>query len=235
MFFDGFRYAIEMAALSYQRLEAGLIGLTDIPDGVDMTPIFIAAFQDAWAFVDSINRLRRLLDHMPRMPKKSPRLQVFSRATSDIETLRNAIQHLDEELAQHKGLAQPVWGTLSWGVVVDPKENRVRVLTIIAGTLGDGTHRMLNPLDYPGFYSVIDHITLSAADVSVDLSDVQRSLTKLAGSLQASVTDALASIFQEHPDQLGADLRVALDLELRAGTDGDTESESQSETHDQER
>jgi hypothetical protein len=158
-----------------------LIGLTDIPDGIDMTPIFIAALQDAWAFVDSINRLRRLLDHMPRMPKKSPRLQVFSQATSDIETLRNAIQHLDEELAQHRGPAQPVWAHYRWDLV-DPKEKRVRVLTIIAGTLGDGTHRILSPLDYPGLYSVIDHITLSAAGVSVDLSDVQRSLTKLAGS-----------------------------------------------------
>lgn len=77
--------------------------------------MFVAAFQDGWAFVDSINRLRRLLDHMPRMPKNSPRLQVFSRATTGIETLRNAIQHLDEELAQHKGPAQPGLGHTSVG------------------------------------------------------------------------------------------------------------------------
>lgn len=193
--------------------------------------MFVAAFQDGWAFVDSINRLRRLLDHMPRMPKNSPRLHVFSLALKRFAMRSNTWM---KSWRSTRDRRNRVWGTLAWGVLVDPTENRVRILAIIAGTLGEGTHRMPNPLNYPGFHSVIDHITLAAADVSVDLSDVHRSLTKLAGSLQASVTDALAPIFQQYPDQLGADLRVAIDLDLKAVTDADDSTGSQSGTQKQE-
>jgi hypothetical protein len=56
----------------------------------------------------------------------------------------------------------------------------------------------------------------------------------LAGTLESSVTGALAPIFQEHADQLGADLRVAIDLELEAATHTDAALDAQSETQNEE-
>jgi hypothetical protein len=100
-YIDGIRVLIEMIGLAYGRLAANLVA---IATGDTLSSALNAvAFQDAWAIVDSVHRLRKLLCQMPRMNQSTPKFKLFSRKTAPAVALRNRFQHLAEEIRKTIG------------------------------------------------------------------------------------------------------------------------------------
>jgi hypothetical protein len=64
---------------------------------------------DAWALVDTLNRLRVLITRLPGLRSKSPGAQVIVRALKPVEDLRNAVQHMDGEIGPLSATNLPLW------------------------------------------------------------------------------------------------------------------------------
>ena len=126
----------------------------------DPLPRFAGPFLDAWSIVDSVHRLRELLEQLPGFARaKSPSYQVFVRKTADVEDFRNTIQHLRTELPQYAQNGWPVWGVLDWVAVVDEAEGLLRMCAIVAGRILSGECFLCNPLG-KAIEQPVDHVTL---------------------------------------------------------------------------
>ena len=112
LYFDGIRYAAEMVNLAYNRLFAQLmeIGATNR----DVTTLDIAtAMLDAWSIVDSTNRFRDLVEQTPGLRKK-PWKHILLAHTSEVDDMRNDIQHMENNISNLADNGRQVWGYLRW-------------------------------------------------------------------------------------------------------------------------
>ncbi len=212
VFLDGIRYSVEMADLAYGRLRSGLWALSS-EDGMDdaqgqVSP-FVEPFLDAWSIVDSVHRLRQLLEQMPGLKKaKSPPYQLFLRKTSPVEQFRHAIQHLRNELDRMSSQRWPVWGVLDWVAVIDPNEGLLRCCVMTPGKIIDGKYPVCNPLGKE-IERPVDHITLQYKQDRLGLSDTMRSVASVITPMQES----LARQFQGMAST-GSDLVVRTDMQV---------------------
>jgi hypothetical protein len=183
---DGIRYSIAMADLSYTRLESSLAAVFE-PDPRPHR-ISIAAFLDAWSFVDAVNRLRNLFETTVRQ-RAIPEVRGFIRATATYRDLRNDIQHLETELKKKERLpipgTPPTWGTLSClGPTDDPGKARVAVL--VPGTRSHANSNFgLTDAPYP--VRPIDSITLTAHGKQVALTKTHRALERVTRAIEATL------------------------------------------------
>jgi len=204
MYFDGVRFAIEMLALSYSRLEVTLAAVANDEQAKDLTP---GIFLDAWGVVDSANRLRVLLSEFPGLKKKTPPAQLLARSLQPVEVLRNSVQHLPGDINLHADSDIPTWGTLHWMFATGPE--RVKMLLLVPGCTRKmtGLGRMPSPAGR-AFHAEVDHVTLSAYGNEVDLSEVHRAVAAFVPSIEAALDEA----FQEHEERAGSDLLISMDL-----------------------
>jgi hypothetical protein len=212
MFLDAIRYSVEMAELSYLRLADTLhtiaLSKEERSDDVPSSVYLVSAMQDAWSIVDSIFRLRTLLEHMPHFKQKSPGFQLFFRQTKDVERLRHVVQHLNSEIPKLIKLNISAWGALSWSTVMDAENLKIRTCTIIPGTMFAGyDYNAVNPLGR-AFYGVVDHITLQASSYQLSLSDVMRSVAKLT----ERITQMIKPQIEGHPSGV-SDITFMADIE----------------------
>jgi hypothetical protein len=205
--FDGIRVAVQIAERAYGRLvttltEIGAKG--SIPESVEPTEVV----EHAWAVVDAIHRLRRLLMSLRGLKQNSPGLQQFYRGTSEIEDLRNGTQHVDEKLGEIEELNLPVWGAISWLYRPDPSKPFIDSLVLVPGPVRTGSHKTINPAGMRLRHQV-DHVTLDAFGARCDLTEAFRHVTAVVGQLQAQLA--------KHADpknHYGCDFLTAVKLEL---------------------
>ena len=117
LYFDGIRYAAEMINLSYNRLFSQLmeIGATDR----EVTTLDIAtAMLDAWSIVDSTNRFRDLVKRTPGLHRKSWK-HILLADTSEVDAMRNGIQHIEGNISDLADNGHQVWGYLRWAQMND--------------------------------------------------------------------------------------------------------------------
>jgi hypothetical protein len=209
MFLDAIRYSVEMADLAYERLSNTLFKIaqkTDAQDG-KFSRDSVSAIQDAWSIVDSIHRLRCLLERMPNFKQKSPGFQSFFRQTKDVEELRNVVQHLDTEIPKLIGLNISAWGVLTWGTVIHPGKYIIRSCAIIPGTVYPGAEcDALNPAGRE-FHGLVDYVTLQASNYSLCLSEVMRSVQTLIERITSSLKDQIEGL-----PSAGSDATVKMDF-----------------------
>jgi hypothetical protein len=184
-----------MAALAYFRLQKNLYDLTLSCTNSSSPPLdFTSAMLDAWSIIDSVHRLRILINKTPGLKKQSPGFQIFDRGTTSIKDLRNFIQHLDEETQDLVGQNIPVWGVLSWFTMLDPKHNSGFTCTILAGTIFQSMDGLLiNPLGKE-IKAPVDLITLTANNSVICLSDVMRHVEKLTRSMESGLHEQLKNM-----------------------------------------
>lgn len=110
LFLDGIRYSAEMADLAHVRVQHTLHRLAmsskdseENSGNLDHLAV-LSAMQDAWAIVDSLHRLRGLLQQMPGIKQNTPNMRVFRQQTDKVEDLRNGVQHLNQQI--HKLVSQ---------------------------------------------------------------------------------------------------------------------------------
>lgn len=175
-----------MADLAHNRLRETLYEIAQSPttepgaDDFDYT----SAILDAWSIVDSVHRLRGLLYQVPGLKQNTPALLLFMKKTVEIDNLRNAVQHLNQQIHKIVDLDIPVWGALSWAAMLDPEHKSIWSCTLVAGAWFQRKDSLMNPLGKM-FYPPVDLITLDASGCSVCLSEVMRNVEPLVRSLEA--------------------------------------------------
>ncbi len=134
LFLDGIRYSTELVDLAFRRLERNLeIIANHKADEGDLGFLIVEAISDAWAFVDSYHRLRGLIQQLPGLKQKQPKLQIFLRQSVQIDDLRNYIQHLRTIIDEFVETKMPLWGSVSW-TRRDPETGIQENHIIIPGT-----------------------------------------------------------------------------------------------------
>jgi hypothetical protein len=185
LFYDGIRYPVEMADLAHDRLRETLYEITQSsttePGADDFD--YTSAILDAWSIVDSIHRLRSLLYQVPGLKQNSPALRLFMKKTVEIDNLRNAVQHLNQQIHKIVDLDLPVWGALSWAAMLDSELKSIWSCTLVAGAWFQRKDPLVNPLGKM-FHPPVDLITLDASGCSVCLSEVVRNVEPLVRSLE---------------------------------------------------
>lgn len=141
---------------------------------------------DAWSVIDSVHRMRELVQRVPRWRKPSASRQIFLRATASTENLRNAIQHLDTESESLLRSGRPPFGALTWITPDERNTGRMYIQSFIPGQLtGADPNTMVEaPKDVP---TKVDYIELWASDHRASISDAYRSVEKLILAMEASI------------------------------------------------
>ena len=208
-FCDGLRFTVEMADIAYQQLAAHLIPLSG-EQSADIRVSAASPFLFAWSIIDSAHRLRGLVENFPNLAKKnqSPEFRNFLDKADSVETLRNAAQHMDTNIHTSAEPGGAVWGTLTW---VSPKpQGVVYTCLLVSGAMMPGAK--YSPIIPAGLEikGPLDHITLTAAKVSVNLTEVMEALAKLVGVIENAMTQA----FSVFPDRAGSDMWIAVGGQL---------------------
>ena len=166
IFLDGIEQAIEMALTAYGRLAANAYRQeSHREEPVLTTPMLL----DAWSIVDSVNRLRVLIQSTRNL-KHTTAVVALLKGTEDVLSLRNYVQHLDERAIDIASTAQPLLGSISWVCKLpsDPK-NQFRVGGAVRLRRETLEVPMVNPAGKM-FKPPIDLITLAADGIQVNLS-----------------------------------------------------------------
>lgn len=161
LFYDGLYYSVRMIRATYQNLADKLCTLAKF-EFEDPTDLAESAIAEAWDIVDSLYRLRRLLEDTPGLKQKSPELQLFYRKTGCLKDLRDSIQHLDEYLERYVANKVPAWGRLSW--VYPESRNRYEACMIAPGDIQPDLKLMPSRMGEK-MRTPIDFITIITGDV----------------------------------------------------------------------
>jgi hypothetical protein len=207
LFYDGIRYSVEMADLAHYRLRETLYAITQNPTNPESDYFdYASAILDAWSIVDLIHRLRGLLQQVPGLKQNLPALQLFMKKTVEIENLRNAVQHLNQQIHKMVDLNLPVWGALSWAAVLNPEFKSVWTCTLVAGTLFERREPLVIPLGKTLHHNV-GLITLEASSRSVCLSAVMKDVEPMVRSLE----EILSEQFKDQP-HVGRDSLICAEI-----------------------
>jgi len=119
------------------------------------------------------------VENFPNLAKKSqsPEFRNFLEKADSIETLRNAVQHMDKNIHTSAEAGGAVWGTLTW---VSPKpQGVVYTCLLVSGAMMPGAK--YSPIIPAGLTikEPLDHVTLTAGKVSVNLTEVMEALARL--------------------------------------------------------
>ena len=188
-FFDGVRYAVEMADLASIRLADSLWRLSTVCQDTTLDHIaMVSSFLDAWSIVDSIHRLRELLEQMPGLKKRSQSsvYRRFRQETAVVEDFRNIVQHLRGEIRELAKNGCPVWGTLDWLALTEPNTGICRCCAMAAGRIVSGTQNIVNPCGKT-IHGRIDYVTLQCKSHRLDLSKIMRFTELIIRRLEKSL------------------------------------------------
>lgn len=180
---DGLRYSLAMAEVASKRLNQSLAVIeAKLELAEPYESEVVSSLLDAWSIVDMCNRIRDLVQSTPSLSPKHPSIQVFIRATTKVDELRNYVQHLQSEIPQIPSQSYPLWGSISW---VSASNSR-KCFTIVAGSL-------LTGVNAPGCsWDTVDkrfssHLELFAHTLNVDLILIAEKLRALKAHLKTWV------------------------------------------------
>lgn len=181
LFPDSIRVSAHFVGVAYKCLIENLEKSS--PREVREKDCGLKAILYAWSVVDSVYRLRKLVQRMPRYRDRMPSKQVFLRSTSGAEDLRNAIQHLDTEIETLLKEGRPPMGALTWIVPIDKSEGTMRIESFIPSQLeGANPGSLVSvPSEVPDH---IDQVELWASKYRINLSELYRAVAKLVSSLE---------------------------------------------------
>ena len=183
LFLDAIEYFFQMVQIGYQRLLKDCKDLSDekITEN-DTQAIMEYILLDAWTIIDVTKRLRTMLQHMPGL-KHSLKLKLFLNRSSALPDLRDYVQHLEDKANDVSDTGRLILGSFSWATEYfnDEKEpQRVKVLGVVPGRLESVKGiPLINPAGRE-FHSPIDHIELTAAETTLNLSELVRRIEQFS-------------------------------------------------------
>lgn len=177
---DGLRYSLGMAEIAANRIKPTLENVVQLHlKNRDTEAEVSSSLLDAWSLIDMCHRTRELVQSTPTLSQKLPDVQLFLRATSQIEDLRHYVQHFRNGISRIPESWSPLWGSLSW----IPAADKDTCYTAITGNLLPGT------TSYSISYDVYDshfssEITLTVGNIVLDIPEVAFRLRTLRKALQ---------------------------------------------------
>jgi hypothetical protein len=184
-FLDGVRLCVEMTDLAYQALVEQLRAFTPDPGNTASRMLFTApAFMFAWSIIDSVHRLRGLVDHFPGIEKRQqiPEIRGFLDKAASVESLRHAVQHMEGTIRQEATQGHAVWGYLSWAV--NKKDDTVLTCLLTAGALMPNAEYKTIPNSGVAPTGEIENVKLNLGDAGVQLSELLDAVSKLVGFME---------------------------------------------------
>ena len=223
VFLDGIRHAAEIVGLAYSRLEAVLTHLVSTRDELVHVygEAYVAAFMDAWALVDSVDRFRmlwKMLPGFPFSPEGDVRQKDFETITQPIRNLRNVTDHLAQRAEYVAASGNPVLGLLTWVTYPDGDIARGFTCLLAPGTRGRTGWKLVNPAT-GGYFSTplrTGSIHLAAGEFQADLSAVIPEITSRVHDLELLIEHSLREMGQEGK-QAGGDHFIALAFNAESG------------------
>ena len=197
-------FAVAIADLTFERLRDLLLKMADEGGLLGSVLTIPSAYADAWGFVDSAHRLGDMITAgagelgSPNLGRLGREYHNFSRA---LFKLRDAVQHVGHsELAGAEKSGIPVWGSLSWAVLIS--EDLVRMCALCGGGGGPTVnHQLVNPCGHT-FHGRIDHIHLEAFGHRASISDAHRALAAYAGELERALSGKFSGQPRDAPSVL---------------------------------
>lgn len=212
LFIDGIDTSLEMTRMAYARLFRAVLECSQLTDDSEPRALLRnAILLDSWALIDITNRLRVLVRQTPGLTHNAP-VNLFLRSTDDVETLRNFVQHLPNEVMRLADKGYPLWGYVTW-LWASPEmqqTGKVACGLLVPGPLAKSKgYRMVNPAGKTVRFPV-DHISLSAGETTVNLSERTRSCEAFAKRFSAGLERARSTRRHQTPDDPDALLQIAL-------------------------
>lgn len=222
VFLDGIRHAAEITWLAHARLEETLTWLVDNQSEEGPNPdAYTAAFMDAWAMVDAIDRFRSLWKLIPgfRFDANHANEPTFEELSRSVRNVRNVSDHLAQRAEYIAASGNPVMGLLTW--VTFPCDSRDEIYTC---ALAPGTRKKIGwTLVNPAGMEFVSNATqrtgmihLAAGEHQAHLSALLPEMQQRVRQLEISVESAIRERGIEG-NQAGADYLFSL-----KGTLGDT-------------
>jgi hypothetical protein len=207
MFLDGIRYSIDMADEAFGQVRSALLTISKDESAIgQQLPL---ALLGAWGVVDSVNRLRILLEGM-RGIKRTAETKLFLSKLSKAKELRDAVQHLPGEIQQFATEQEPTWGSLSWVVPPAGPLASGTIFTAVPGSLRSLQGLpAVNPLGR-AVERPIGCMELSAFGHTISLSEAHDALVLFVPAFERSIAKA----FEGEEERLGSDLLIAIEFEV---------------------
>lgn len=201
LFIDGIRHAAEIASLAYSRLRETLthIALSDLNEQ-DRVTYSTAAFLDAWAFVDAIDRFRALWKQMPLPKTKQPISGVPSldEVTLPFRELRNVADHIAQRIDFVLSKHSAALGVLSWFTATTVNPVQGYMCSIIPGTVTNGRAAMPTPAGRSSEFRTFG-IWLEAGGYKACLCDVIPHVAQHIKRLEESVASGNSKLKEDEP------------------------------------
>ncbi len=216
-FIDGIRHSVELFDFAYFRLRDLL---TDIalnpPTEGNLPQLSTAAFLDAWAAVDAIDRFRCLYQQFPGMERVTdPTLASLSEVCEPFRKVRNIGDHLStaaDQVLSKKGAAL---GVLSWCTGYNVVPLRIWFCTIRPGTIREEPQfqmdRVETTLDWP-----TDRVCLVAAGHEANLSSIRPHIELRIRHLEEQISEQL-KLRNMEKFPTASDLLIRRSFELAPG------------------
>lgn len=211
---DGLRHAAEIANLSYRRLQQTLTQIVKMP-GENETLLYTAAFLDAWAFVDAIDRFRSLWMLLPKeMGKPDEDVdQSFARQTQVIRNLRNVADHLSTRIDYVVSRESTALGILQWVTLTQPEKFEAVLCILVPGGAKKRTISHIIPEAGETIEGPSGFIRLSAGEYEANLSAVMPQLQMRVRELEEEMSQHLQTL--KSGDSPGADVLVKMTLHIK--------------------
>lgn len=169
----------------------------------------VQVLHDAWAVIDSADRLRSLVRASEIFDEEGR--TGFADCMKGVRDLRNIVQHLDGVIG---GLARrqwPVWGSLRWFEWIEPPHVG-RVCLLMAGSRVTGRPEAVQE-PRPGENSPgVSEVFLVSDGIEVSLRAVRENVALFAIALEQGASDEHASA-QSAP--FAADLFISANVDFR--------------------
>jgi hypothetical protein len=145
------------------------------------------AFLYAWSMIDSVHRLRGLVEHFPGIQRRRqiPEIRTFLDKAATVETLRHAVQHMEGTIRQTAAPGHSVWGYLTW--TVSRKDETVITCLLTAGASMPGAEYKTIPNTGTTFSAEIDNVRLTLGDSVVQLSELLGAIATLVGFVETGL------------------------------------------------
>lgn len=195
---DGLRFAMDAAALSFDRLRLALMTFSTVEKPLD-TDAPALALADAWATVDAMNRVVELVVYTLRtldpeatdpwadLDALRPPIGDFLKAARGARGLRNGFHHLPSKLNLALSQRHPVMGILRW-VYLAPEMAARGEATFhfyVSGSTHDATMEIGPDIATGTLVAPIAKVSLSAFGEKLDLSAMGDALPGLTAEFEA--------------------------------------------------
>lgn len=170
MIIDAIRISFEIEKALYLKLWRSLRLLEKMEDNIPpKSSQTINSIQYIWQIIDTVNRIRGLIEYVIGFSHRSEGYKQFIDNTISIKDFRNFYQHLNSEIPRIVELENPIIGVISW-VAKDQNKS----ITITYGSISGQSYHTLAIDTWALKFAC--NLEFSSAKLSIDIEAIHKNL-----------------------------------------------------------